>query len=103
MALSPGRPPEDHHRRHAQLPVTAPSHNSTSGYDLPACPLTAILARIAASDRQHELYASKIQEETAKDTVERAKEAERELRVISQTNELFMETLESLTRRIQEI
>ena len=104
MALPPGRPPKDHHRRrHAQLPVTVPSHNSTSGYDLPACPLTELVARIAASDRQHELYVAKIQEDTAKVITYRAIVADRELRAIHQANELFMEEQAALTLRIQEI
>ena len=36
MALLPGRPLNDHCHRHAKLPVTAPSHKPSSGYNIPA-------------------------------------------------------------------
>ena len=52
MAPSPGRPPDDRRRRHEKLPVTAPSHKPTSGYDIPACQISENLTRPAALERQ---------------------------------------------------
>ena len=52
MAPSPGRPPDDRRRRHEKLPVTAPSHKPTSGYDIPACQISENLTRPAALVRQ---------------------------------------------------
>ena len=58
MVLPPGRPPDDCRRRHEKQPVTAPSHNPTSGYDIPACQISKNLARIAAPERKKKLDTS---------------------------------------------
>lgn len=55
------------------------------------------------SDRRHELYVAKIQEEMGKYIADRADESERELRTKCQDHELSKEEQASITRRIQEI
>ena len=101
MALSPGRPPDDRRDRHEKPPVTAPSHKPTGGYNIPACPLTEILDRIAALNRRSSFNTVKTQEEAAKQTMRIRRDSLMITAKLEEDNINFVKKQAATTRRIQ--
>ena len=102
MALSPGRPPDDHRDRHEKPPVTAPSHKPTGGYNIPACPLTEILDRIAASNRRPNFNTVKIQEEAANHTARIRHDPDKMMAKINEDLEQSRKDQAATSHKIQE-